>query len=87
MTREKRRRSFPAKIAVDALLIDKEFTRDIRWPFVSFVRHVFWHKEIKRGHCQAVTKAWTSPCAFSSQNDPDFDGAGLCLPVALLRFR
>lgn len=46
MAREKSRRRLPAKIAVDALLIDVEFTRGIIRPFVRFVGHDFGEQRV-----------------------------------------
>lgn len=39
MTLKKRRRRFATEIAIDALLIDEEFSSSVLRPFVSFVRH------------------------------------------------
>src|SRR5262249_51914827 len=39
VTGEERRRGFPTKVTVDALLIDVEFARNILGPLVRLVRH------------------------------------------------
>jgi hypothetical protein len=39
MAREERGRRLTAEIAVDALLIDVEFTRSVLGPFISLIRH------------------------------------------------
>ena len=39
MTLKKRRRRFATEIAINALLIDKEFSTRVLRPFVSYIRH------------------------------------------------
>ena len=48
--------SFPAKVTIDALLIDEEFSGNVMGPFVRLVRHSLnGDKEINFRLCQAVT--------------------------------
>jgi hypothetical protein len=60
---EKPGRSFAAKIAIDALLIDEEFAADVFRPFVCFVSHNQRVKESIAGECQAAIR---TPCDIST---------------------
>ena len=53
--REKRGRGFATKIAVDALLIDVEFTRYVAFPLVGFCSHDVDSKSPGGGSCQATS--------------------------------
>lgn len=44
MPREESGSSFPAKVAVDALLIDEELTCGVLRPLVCFISHIWWSK-------------------------------------------
>lgn len=52
VAREKRWGSFPAKITVNALLIGIKFSRNVRFPFVSFVGHGY----VKKSNCAVSVK-------------------------------
>lgn len=44
MAREESGSRFPAKIAIDALLIDEELTCGVLRPLVCFISHICWSK-------------------------------------------